>query len=96
MLPDDLVVAVENTDLLRRLMPCTGGGSELDLPIYIQVIEEIAQTDASTAWCVNRWIYASLLRLRRLAGGSFSSRRYLVTVRRAIFTCSAASTSTSC
>jgi alkylation response protein AidB-like acyl-CoA dehydrogenase len=49
VLPDDLVVAVANAGLFQMLVPCADGGSELDLPAYIQVIGEIAQADASTA-----------------------------------------------
>ena len=30
------------------------GGGEIDLPTYIQVIEELGKADASTGWCVNQ------------------------------------------
>ena len=51
-LPEDLVDALHAAGLYRMLFPRTLGGQELALPSYIQVIEEIAKHDASTAWCV--------------------------------------------
>ena len=35
-------------------VPRAIGGSELDLPTYVQVIEEIGKADASTGWAVNQ------------------------------------------
>jgi alkylation response protein AidB-like acyl-CoA dehydrogenase len=35
-------------------VPRAVGGAELDLPTYIQVIEELGKADASTAWAVNQ------------------------------------------
>jgi alkylation response protein AidB-like acyl-CoA dehydrogenase len=51
-LPPDLVDALHDAGLYRMLFPRTLGGQELPLPVYLQVIEEIAKHDASTAWCV--------------------------------------------
>jgi len=53
-LPDDLLDAVHAAGLYRMLFPRSLGGHELALPVYIQVIEEIAKADASTAWCVGQ------------------------------------------
>ena len=53
-LPRPLFEALADAGLFRMLIPRSLGGSELDLPSYIQVIEEIAQADASTAWCINQ------------------------------------------
>jgi alkylation response protein AidB-like acyl-CoA dehydrogenase len=35
-------------------VPRSLGGAELDLPTYIQVVEELGKADASTGWCVNQ------------------------------------------
>lgn len=51
-LPPDVVDALHEAGLYRMLLPRTLGGQELPLPAYLQVIEEIAKHDASTAWCV--------------------------------------------
>jgi alkylation response protein AidB-like acyl-CoA dehydrogenase len=53
-LPPDLVDALHESGLYRMLFPRSLGGQELPLPTYIQVIEEIAKHDASTAWCVGQ------------------------------------------
>jgi alkylation response protein AidB-like acyl-CoA dehydrogenase len=53
-LPPDLVEALHAAGLYRMLLPRSLGGQELPLPVYIQVIEELAKHDASTAWCVGQ------------------------------------------
>ena len=53
-LPPDIVDALHGAGLYRMLFPRTLGGLELSLPDYVQVIEEIAKTDASAAWCVGQ------------------------------------------
>jgi len=40
--------------LFRLLLPRTLGGAELPPSAYVQVIEEIAQHDASAAWCLGQ------------------------------------------
>ena len=41
-------------------VPRSLGGAELDLPTYIQVLEELGKADASTAWTINQGaIYAT-------------------------------------
>jgi len=53
-LPPDLVDALHTSGLYRMLFPRSLGGHELPLPVYIQVIEEIAKADASAAWCLGQ------------------------------------------
>ncbi len=53
-LPPELVDALADAGMFRLLVPRSLGGSELDLPTYIRIIEEIARADGSTAWCVNQ------------------------------------------
>lgn len=53
-LPKDVVDALHDAGLYRMLLPHSLGGRELALPLYLQVIEELAKTDASTAWCVGQ------------------------------------------
>lgn len=53
-LPRPLFEALADAGLFRLLIPRSLGGSELDLPTYIQVIGELAKADASTAWCINQ------------------------------------------
>jgi alkylation response protein AidB-like acyl-CoA dehydrogenase len=43
------------------LFPRALGGLELPFPVYVQVIEEIAKADASTAWCVGQSSVCSTL-----------------------------------
>ncbi len=40
--------------LFHMAIPRAIGGGEIDLPTYIQVIEEIGKADASTGWCLNQ------------------------------------------
>jgi alkylation response protein AidB-like acyl-CoA dehydrogenase len=53
-LPPELVDALADAGLFRLLVPRSIGGGELDLPSYVEVVEEIARADASTGWCVNQ------------------------------------------
>ena len=53
-LPRPLFEALADAGLFRMMIPRSLGGSELDLPTYIQVIEELGKADASTAWCINQ------------------------------------------
>jgi alkylation response protein AidB-like acyl-CoA dehydrogenase len=53
-LPRPLFEAMADAGLFRLALPHTLGGAEMDLPSYIQVIEELGRADASTAWVTNQ------------------------------------------
>ncbi len=53
-LPRPLFEAMADAGLFRLALPRTLGGFEMDLPSYIQVIEEIGRADASTGWVTNQ------------------------------------------
>ncbi len=53
-LPRPLFEAIADAGLFLMAVPREIGGSEIDLPLYVQVIEEIAKADASTAWALNQ------------------------------------------
>src|SRR6266542_3670147 len=40
--------------LFHMAVPRVIGGGEIDLPTYVQVIEEVGKADASTGWCLNQ------------------------------------------
>jgi indole-3-acetate monooxygenase len=51
-LPADLVDALHAARLFRMLLPRSFGGDEVSPIAFMQTIEDIAKTDASTAWCI--------------------------------------------
>jgi alkylation response protein AidB-like acyl-CoA dehydrogenase len=53
-LPRPLFEALADAGLFHLAVPRAIGGAELDLPAYVEVIEELGKADASTAWCVNQ------------------------------------------
>jgi alkylation response protein AidB-like acyl-CoA dehydrogenase len=53
-LPRPLFEALADAGLFHLAVPRALGGAELDLPTYVQVIEELGKADASTGWCVNQ------------------------------------------
>jgi alkylation response protein AidB-like acyl-CoA dehydrogenase len=53
-LPRPLFEALADAGMFHLALPRTLGCPELDLPTYIQVIEELGQADASTAWMINQ------------------------------------------
>jgi alkylation response protein AidB-like acyl-CoA dehydrogenase len=53
-LPRPLFEALADAGLFRLALPRSLGGAELDLPTYIQVIEEMGKADASTGWIINQ------------------------------------------
>jgi alkylation response protein AidB-like acyl-CoA dehydrogenase len=53
-LPSPLFEALADAGLFHLLLPRTLGCPELDLPAYVQVIEELGKADASTGWIVNQ------------------------------------------
>src|SRR5262244_4241736 len=53
-LPRPLFEALADAGFFHLAVPRSIGGGELDLPTYIQVIEELGKADASTAWAINQ------------------------------------------
>ena len=53
-LPRPLFEALADAGLFQLALPRALGGAELDLPTYVQVLEEIGKADASTGWVVNQ------------------------------------------
>jgi len=53
-LPRALFETLADAGLFHMAMPRSLGCPELDLPTYIQVIEEVGKADASTAWAINQ------------------------------------------
>jgi indole-3-acetate monooxygenase len=53
-LPEAIVDALIERGLFRLLLPRSLGGAELLPAHYVPLVEELAMTDASTAWCVNQ------------------------------------------
>jgi len=53
-LPEPLVEALVDGGLFRLLLPRSLGGAELPPARYVEVIEEVARHDASTAWCLGQ------------------------------------------
>jgi alkylation response protein AidB-like acyl-CoA dehydrogenase len=51
-LPADLVDALHEARMFRMLIPRSLGGDEVSPLTFIRAIEEIAKTDAATAWCI--------------------------------------------
>jgi alkylation response protein AidB-like acyl-CoA dehydrogenase len=53
-IPDDIINAMVDQDLLRLLVPKSLGGGEVDFLDYLAVTQAIAHADGSTAWCFNQ------------------------------------------
>src|SRR3989475_12394144 len=53
-LPQSLFEALADAGLFQLALPHSLGGAEIDLPTYVQVLEEIGKADASTGWIVNQ------------------------------------------
>jgi indole-3-acetate monooxygenase len=53
-LPRPLFEALADAGFFKLLIPCNVGGAEIDLPAYVQVLEELGKADASTGWVVNQ------------------------------------------
>ena len=52
--PPELVAALRGAGLYRMLVPRSVGGAELTLREFAEVIEEVARSDASAAWCMSQ------------------------------------------
>ena len=61
-LPDDVMAALKDSDLLRIMQPAHWGGYEMDIGTFIRVATELARGDTSLGWvyCIlgihNFWI----------------------------------------
>lgn len=53
-LPRPLFEALADADLFKLGLPRSLGGVEIDLPTFVEVLEELGKADASTAWLVNQ------------------------------------------
>jgi alkylation response protein AidB-like acyl-CoA dehydrogenase len=53
-LTDPIIAALIENGLYRMLLPQTLGGAEAAPEIFMQVLEEVAKADASTAWCLGQ------------------------------------------
>jgi indole-3-acetate monooxygenase len=53
-LPKPVFHALADAGLYLMAVPRAVGGLEVDFPTYVQVIEEIAKADASTAWTISQ------------------------------------------
>jgi alkylation response protein AidB-like acyl-CoA dehydrogenase len=53
-LPRALFEAIFDAGLVHLAIPRSVGGTEIDFPTYVQVIEELGKADASTGWVVNQ------------------------------------------
>jgi len=53
-LTEPVVSALINNGLYRALLPQSLGGAEAPPEIFMQMLEEIAKADASTAWCLGQ------------------------------------------
>jgi alkylation response protein AidB-like acyl-CoA dehydrogenase len=53
-LPRPLFEALADAGLFKLALPRSLGGAEIDLPTYVEVLEEIGKADASTGWIVNQ------------------------------------------
>lgn len=53
-IPDEVVAALHEAKLFRLVIPRAHGGFEAEPAVLLQVVEEIAKADASTAWCVGQ------------------------------------------
>jgi alkylation response protein AidB-like acyl-CoA dehydrogenase len=60
-LPQSLREALIEGGFYRLLLPRSLGGAELPPLTFIQIIEEIAKADASTAWCLNQTAGCSMI-----------------------------------
>src|SRR2546430_15525790 len=53
-LPRALFETIADAGLFHLAVPRAIGGGEIDLPTYVQGIEELGKADASTGWGVNQ------------------------------------------
>src|SRR5207248_1964900 len=51
-LTEPVVEALASAGLFTMLVPRELGGAQIDPVTYVRIVEEIAQADGSTGWCV--------------------------------------------
>jgi alkylation response protein AidB-like acyl-CoA dehydrogenase len=59
-LPADVVAALHGGGLFRLLLPRALGGAELPPDRFVEVLDVIAQADASAGWCLNQTAVCSI------------------------------------
>lgn len=60
-LPESLVAKLRSGQYFTLLLPENLGGQQMHFPEYVQLVQEIAKADGSTAWCVNQGSVLSTL-----------------------------------
>jgi indole-3-acetate monooxygenase len=53
-LTQPVVTALIDNGLYRALLPKSFGGAEAPIEVFMQMLEQVAQADASTAWCLGQ------------------------------------------
>ncbi len=53
-IPEDIVRPIIDAGHFRLLLPETLGGSELDHPTFLKIVQIYAEADASVGWCINQ------------------------------------------
>ena len=59
--PEAIVSALRNADLLKLWTPKEYGGSEVDLPVFMEAVESLARIDSSTGWIFSTGAAGGLL-----------------------------------
>jgi alkylation response protein AidB-like acyl-CoA dehydrogenase len=77
-IPEDVLDTLHDANLFRLLIPRSCGGEEVEPATHFQVLEAVAQGDASVAWCIGQAsgvsIAAAYLK-REAAQAVFGDRR---------------------
>lgn len=60
-LPKSLVAKLKSGQYFTLLLPENLGGRQMQFPEYVRLVQEIANADGSTAWCVNQGSVLSTL-----------------------------------
>src|ERR1700761_623003 len=60
-LTEPVVTALIENGLYRALLPASLGGAEAPPPIFMEMVEEIAKADASTAWCLGQCAVCAMI-----------------------------------
>lgn len=56
-----VVSALVENELYRALLPQTLGGAEAPIESFMQMLEEVAKADASTAWCLGQCTVCAMI-----------------------------------